>query len=193
MIEFRLEDIFRAFIRNYGSMELAEIYYATHWTNRILRYFEELGQLMGFYAYYEWQKYDLTWFEEYNTPTTNKAPILHVEHENDYDRLLHELLDKVRQSPARNIVTICYPRPEEDIAKFDAAVQQHIDSLKREVSVLAIHDGYHYSPKREVIKGHILRTHKKMTECIAKRMKMMNRNEGDGTYYARMDELCKEI
>ena len=99
IIRFSMEDIFRAFIRNYGNLELSEIYYGTNWTNRILGYFDNLGRLMGYYVYYEWNKYDLTWFENYNEPANTEPPILHVESENDDTRFSTALLGKVKKSP----------------------------------------------------------------------------------------------
>jgi hypothetical protein len=81
-------------------------------------------------------------------------------------------------------VTIAYPKSEDDILTFDNDVQQHINALEKEVSVLAIHDGYYYSPMK--INAHILRENKAMILLSAVKKRMENRSKNKGTYYAKM-------
>ena len=79
-MEISLEDLFYAFIRNYDTFKLSPDYSvsgAADFTHRILDYYYQLGQLLGFEATYERKRYDLSWYKE-----EQEGPFLHVEHEN---------------------------------------------------------------------------------------------------------------
>ena len=186
MIKLDMTNLFQAFIRNYYMLDLADIYYDTSWTNSILQYFDSLGRMMGYTVYYEWSNYDLTWFSLYND--AEATPVLHVECENKDKRYLTKLLEKVKSSPAENIVIIGYPPNERAIEEFNSQLQTHLDGLPKErnqTEVLVIHDVYNW--RKDLLEGHILRPKKRIKKVYATRRRMNNRDEQkDGTYYAAM-------
>ena len=180
MLEIDMENLFRGFIKNYMSFGIRDNANWTKWTHRILGYYGQLGRMLGVSVEYEWNKFDLVWFWE-EEDRKSKDPWLHIEHENDPDRLI-KLAEKAAESYSLNVVVIGYPGSKSDEEKLIHQLKK-IKSEWKEAEILAIMDTVVYEEEPIPINGYILRYAQKENMLAGCKEKAKN-----GTYYCYMRE-----
>ncbi len=171
-----MEDLFSGFIRNYSSFGIRDDTNWTKWTHKILGFYAQLGRMLGAYVEYEWNSLDLIWFWSLKEKEAGE-PWLHVEHENDPDRLKN-LLGKIDESEALTIIAIGYPPSTKDSKKFMAKVED----IKREwkdLEILVVLDAEAYEEDPVSITGSICRYGRPTKIIEAKKV-----HSTDGSLYA---------
>lgn len=178
VLKIRMRDLFFGFIHNYWTLGIRYESKHAKWTQRILGYFANLGQMLGVVVEYEWRRYDLVWFYQISDRKDGE-PWLHVEHENSASRLSN-LYEKVVTSKAPNVIAIGYPASYKEESAFVEKLER-FHSMNTEKEVMFILDpAYQAMSGDSEIVAYISRpTLKEMRGYTAKRYKAP-----DGTYYA---------
>jgi hypothetical protein len=143
VLKIQMKDLFFGFIHNYWTMGIRPRSKGTKWTNKVLGYFANLGELLGFYTEYEWRLFDLLWFDEYEDRKEG-TPYLHIEHENSSDRL-DNLMQKVVKSKAPYVIAIGYPSSKESHLKYVKKIEKLHKKLAMDKEVMFILDPWEYS------------------------------------------------
>ena len=153
----------------------------------ILGFFARLGQDLGFIIEYEWNRFDLTWFNSIEERESGE-PYLHVEHENSSQRL-KELMSKVKTSPASNVVAIGYPETPDAYLRFVEEIESLPKKLKSGKEVMFILDPPYFGHENsEEILGYIARAGRKALDyCAGARYEAP-----DGTFYATSENLKED-
>ena len=190
VFKIELENLFYGFIRNYWTFGIKRTPKAStrsKWTNMILCFFARLGQDLGFIIEYEWNRFDLTWFDSMEEREAGE-PYLHVEHENSSQRL-GELMNKVKTSPASNVVAIGYPEFPLAYNEFVDEIESLQKKLKSGKEVMFILDPpyYGYENSQDII-GYITRAGRRTLDyCTGTRCEAP-----DGTFYATHENLIED-
>ena len=120
------KDIFKGYVSNYEVLKIYYNDYYTKVTRKVLRYFTDLGEILGYHVSLESKdRHDLVWDFQVNS---NEQSILHLETENEIGtkRNLENTFPKLRKSIARIKIAIIYTRME----SFDEDIKIYRDVMK---------------------------------------------------------------
>ncbi|MHA1614598.1 MAG: hypothetical protein ACTSYJ_07105 [Candidatus Thorarchaeota archaeon] len=157
VLKIQIKDLFIGFIHNYWTMGIRPKSKETKLTNKVLGYFANLGEILGFYTEYEWKLFDLLWFRTYQDRKDGK-PYLHIEHENSPDRL-DNLMEKVVTSKAPFVIAMGYPSSKESHSKYVKRIEKLHKKLTKDQEVMFILDPWVYSSyEKDIITAYLART-----------------------------------